>query len=55
MGKRAGYAQVNCDKQITSEEKENMIKDGIEALEKIKEQLEAIRKIKPIDMEDEDE
>lgn len=47
--------KANSDKQITIEEKENMIKDGMEALEKIKTQLEAIRKIKPVDMEDEDE
>lgn len=47
--------KANSDKEITIEEKENMIKDGMEALEKIKEQIEAIRKIKPIDMEDEDE
>lgn len=47
--------RANIDQKITLEEKENMMKDGMEALEKIKEQLEAIRKIKPIDMEDEDE
>lgn len=47
--------KANSDKQITVEEKEKMIKDGMEALEKIKEQLEAIRKIKPVDEESEDE
>jgi hypothetical protein len=47
--------KANSDKQITSEEKENMIKDGMEALEKIKGQLEAIRKIKPVDQEDEED
>lgn len=48
--------KANSDKKISIEEKENMIKDGMEALEKIKEQLEAIRNIKPYDLEeDEDE
>ena len=33
-----------------------MLKEGMEALEKLNEQLEAIRKIKPFDLEnDEDE
>ena len=45
----------NSDKKITREEKENMIREGMEALEKIKEQLEIIRKIKPIDEEDEED
>lgn len=48
--------KANFDKRISAEEKENMIKEGMEALEKTKEQLEAIRKIKPYDLEeDEDE
>lgn len=48
--------KANFDKKISVEEKENMIKEGMEALEKTKEQIEAIRKIKPYDLEeDEDE
>lgn len=47
--------KANHDKKISVEEKENMLKEGFEALEKIKEQLEAIKKIKPYDIEDEDE
>lgn len=47
---------ANKDKKISIEEKNNMLKEGMEALEKLKEQLEAIRKIKPFDLEeDEDE
>ena len=47
---------ANKDKKISIEEKNNMLKEGMEALEKLNEQLEAIRKIKPFDLEnDEDE
>jgi len=52
----AATKKANFDKRISAEEKENMIKEGLESLEKTKEQLEAIRKIKPYDLEeDEDE
>ncbi len=43
------------DNEITIEEKENMLKSEYKTIEKHYEKIEAIRKIKPVDMEDEDE
>ncbi|WP_026804704.1 phage regulatory CII family protein [Aliarcobacter lanthieri] len=47
--------KANADKKISVEEKESMLKEGMEAITKLNEQLETIKKIIPFDLELDDE
>ncbi|OCL85305.1 hypothetical protein AAX26_01790 [Aliarcobacter thereius] len=44
--------KANFDKKISNDEKESMLKEGFEAITKLNEQLETIKRIKPFDSED---